>query len=116
LTANGYRPRFCRQPDESGTRAQGHCLRRSFATAGIRSDGIGPLFRPVIGKAGVITEKPMNRVDAYRMIRRRTAEAGLKVKLGCHVATSSALRPRELTETSGFSCRAHHVCTFGGEL
>jgi hypothetical protein len=24
------------------------------------------------------------------MIRRRTAEAGVKVKLGCHVATSSA--------------------------
>jgi hypothetical protein len=27
----------------------------------------------------------MNWVDAYRMIRRRTAEPGFKVKLGCHV-------------------------------
>src|ERR1700731_157883 len=27
----------------------------------------------------------MNRVDAYRMVRRRTAEAGFKIKLGCHV-------------------------------
>jgi hypothetical protein len=35
-----------------------------FAAAGIRNDGIGPLFRPVVGKAGVITEKPTNRVDA----------------------------------------------------
>ena len=27
----------------------------------------------------------MNRVDAYRMVRPRTADAGFKVKLGCHV-------------------------------
>jgi hypothetical protein len=27
----------------------------------------------------------MHRIDAYRMIRRRTAEAGFRVKLGCHV-------------------------------
>jgi hypothetical protein len=27
----------------------------------------------------------MHRVDAYQMIRRRTAEAGFKIKLGCHV-------------------------------
>ena len=27
----------------------------------------------------------MNRVDACRMVRRRAAEAGFKVKLGCHV-------------------------------
>ena len=26
----------------------------------------------------------MDRVDAYSMIRRRTAEAGFKIKLGCH--------------------------------
>jgi hypothetical protein len=44
-----------------------------------------PLFRSAIGKTGVLTDKPMNRVDAYRMVRRRTADAGFKVKLGCHV-------------------------------
>jgi hypothetical protein len=27
----------------------------------------------------------MNRIEAYRMIRRRTAKAGSKIKLGCHV-------------------------------
>ena len=31
----------------------------------------------------------MNWLDAYRMIRRRTAEAGLKVKLGCHVCRAT---------------------------
>jgi hypothetical protein len=27
----------------------------------------------------------MHRIDAYQMVRRRTAEAGLNGKLGCHV-------------------------------
>jgi integrase/recombinase XerD len=44
----------------------------------------------------VLTDKPMNRVDAYRMIRRRTAEAGFKIKLGCHV-----FRATGITEAGG---------------
>jgi hypothetical protein len=32
----------------------------------------------------------MNRIDAYRMIR-RTAEAGVKVKLGCHVFRATGI-------------------------
>jgi hypothetical protein len=39
----------------------------------------------------VLTDKPPNSIYAYRMVRRRTAEAGFKIKLGCQVfcATSS---------------------------
>ena len=33
----------------------------------------------------MLIDRPMHRVDAYEMIRRRTAEAGFKGKLGCHV-------------------------------
>jgi len=33
----------------------------------------------------------MHRIDAYRMIRRRTAEAGFKVKLGCHTFRATGL-------------------------
>ena len=62
-----------------------------LAAAGIREDGKTPLFRSAIGKTGVLTEKPMNRVDAYRMIRRRTADAGFKVKLGCHVFRATGI-------------------------
>ena len=67
-----------------------------LAAAGIREDGKGYLFRSAIGKTGTLTDKPMNRVDAYRMVRRRTANAGFKVKLGCHVfrATGRTLRGR----------------------
>jgi len=33
----------------------------------------------------------MNRVDAYRMARRRTANAGFRVKLGCHVFPATGI-------------------------
>jgi len=44
--------------------------------ARIGDDDREPLFRTAAGKTGVATQSAMNRVDAYRMIRRRTAEAG----------------------------------------
>jgi site-specific recombinase XerC len=62
-----------------------------LAAAGIREDGKTPLFRSAIGKTGVLTDKPMSRIDAYRMIRRRTAEAGFKIKLGCHVFRATGI-------------------------
>jgi integrase len=39
----------------------------------------------------VLTGKPMNRVGAYRMIRRRTAGAGFKIKLGCHAFRATGI-------------------------
>src|ERR1700675_3843734 len=59
--------------------------------AGIRDDGRGPLFRSAVGKTGVLTATPMNRVDAYRITRRRAAEAGFKVKIGCHVFRATGI-------------------------
>jgi site-specific recombinase XerD len=62
-----------------------------LAAAGIREDGKSPLFRSAIGKTDVLTDRPMNRVDAYRMVRRRTADAGFKIKLGCHVFRATGI-------------------------
>jgi len=62
-----------------------------LAAAGIHEDGKTPLFRSAIGKTGMLTDKPMHRVDAYRMVRRRTAEAGFKIKLGCHVFRATGI-------------------------
>jgi site-specific recombinase XerD len=59
--------------------------------AGIRDAGKTPLFRSAAGKTGRLTENAMHRVDAYQMIRRRTAEAGFKVKLGCHVFRATGI-------------------------
>ncbi len=61
--------------------------------AGIREEKKTPLFRSAAGKTGRLTENPMHRIDAYQMIRRRTAEAGFKVKLGCHVFRAPASPP-----------------------
>ena len=33
----------------------------------------------------------MDRVDAYSIIRRRTAEAGFKIKLSCHVFRATGI-------------------------
>ncbi len=33
----------------------------------------------------------MKRVDAYRMVRRRTAKAGYKNRLGCHVFRATGI-------------------------
>src|ERR1700731_4844641 len=54
-----------------------------LAAAGIRENGKTP--------SSVLTDKPMNRVDAYRMGRRRTADAGFRVKLGCHVFRATGI-------------------------
>ena len=62
-----------------------------LAAAGIRENGKTPLFRSALGETGVLTDKPMNRVDAYRMVRRRTADAGFRVTLGCHVFRATGI-------------------------
>jgi integrase len=62
-----------------------------LAAAGIRDDGKGSLFRSALGQTGLLTGNPMNRVDAYRMIRHCTAEAGFKIKLGCHVFRATGI-------------------------
>ena len=59
--------------------------------AGIRNDGKTPLFRSALGRTGVLIERPMHRVDAYQMVRRRTAEAGLKGRFGCHVFRATGI-------------------------
>ncbi len=59
--------------------------------AGIRDGGKAPLFRSAAGRAGVLTDKPMNRVDAWRVIQRRAAELGLRAKIGCHTFRATGI-------------------------
>jgi integrase/recombinase XerD len=68
-----------------------HFLDEYLDAAGIRDAGKTPLFRSAAGKTGRLTENPMHRIDAYSMIRRRTAEAGFKIKLGCHVFRATGI-------------------------
>jgi integrase/recombinase XerD len=62
-----------------------------LAAAGIREDDKGPLFRSASGKTGAPTRNPMSRIDAYRMVRRRTAEAGFNDRLGCHTFRAAGI-------------------------
>jgi integrase len=59
--------------------------------AGIRDGGRVPLFRSAAGRTGTLTETPMNRVDAWRMIQRRAAELGLRAKIGCHTFRATGI-------------------------
>ena len=43
-----------------------------------------PCSAPPIGRTGALTETPMHRIDAWRMIQRRAADAGIDVRHGCH--------------------------------
>ena len=59
--------------------------------AGIRDGGKTPLFRSAAGRTGTLTGKPMNRVDAWRMIQRRAADLGTLVKMGCHTFRATGI-------------------------
>ena len=59
--------------------------------AGLRDAGKAPLFRSAAGRAGTLTDKAMHRVDAWRMIQRRSAELGMRVKIGCHTFRATGI-------------------------
>ena len=59
--------------------------------AGVGDDGKAPLFRSAAGRTGALTEKPMNRVDAWRMIQRRAADLGTRVRIGCHTFRATGI-------------------------
>jgi site-specific recombinase XerD len=59
--------------------------------AGIRDGGKAPLFCSAAGRAGALTDKPMHRVDAWRMIQRRAAALGARVKIGCHTFRATGI-------------------------
>ena len=51
-----------------------------------------PLFRSAAGRTGTLTDKPMNRVDAWRMIQRRAAAARhARCKIGCHTFRATGI-------------------------
>jgi site-specific recombinase XerD len=68
-----------------------HFLDEYLAAAGIGDQDKTPLFRSAAGRTGALTDRPMHGVDAYAMVRRRTAEAGLKGKLGCQVFRATGI-------------------------
>ena len=62
-----------------------------IAAAGIAGDPDGPLFRTAAGKTGELTRNPMWQQDAYRMIQRRAADAGIKTRIGNHTFRATGI-------------------------
>jgi hypothetical protein len=52
--------------------------------AGLREDPKGPLFRTIGRGTGKLTRSVLPQANAYAMIRRRAAAAGIATKLGNH--------------------------------
>ncbi len=52
--------------------------------AGLRDDPKGPLFRTIGRGTGKLTRTPLPQANAYAMIRRRAAAAGIATRLGNH--------------------------------
>ena len=63
-----------------------------LAVAGIRDEKKGPLFRTLTTAPGrPLSLEPMAQPDAWRMIRRRARNAGIKTKIGCHTFRATGI-------------------------
>ena len=56
-----------------------------------RDVGKAALFRSAASRTGTLTEKPMHRVDAWRMVQRRAADLGTRVRIGCHTFRATGI-------------------------
>ena len=59
--------------------------------AAIWEDKKGPLFRASNGKTGTLSERPLDREDAFHMVRRRARQAGIETKIGCHTFRATGI-------------------------
>ena len=62
-----------------------------IAAAGIAEERKRWLFRTAIGKTKTLSERPMQQADVYRMIRRRTKDAGILTSVGCHTFRATGI-------------------------
>ena len=56
----------------------------AYMKAAQLTESKSPLFRTMQGRTGQLSGQRMTQPDAYRMIRRRTTEVGIRTKIGNH--------------------------------
>jgi len=72
--------------------ALAEALRAYIDAAGIAEDRKGWLFRTARGHNGtMLSANPMSQSDAWRMIRRRAAAAGIAEAIGCHTFRATGI-------------------------
>jgi integrase/recombinase XerD len=59
--------------------------------AGIAGEKKTPLFRSAAGRTGTLTGRPMHRIDAIRMVKRRARAAGLSDAIGNHTFRATGI-------------------------
>jgi site-specific recombinase XerD len=59
--------------------------------SGISADPKGPLFRTIGRSTGQLTRTPLPQANAYAMIRRRAAAAGIKTQVGNHTFRATGI-------------------------
>jgi len=67
-----------------------------YLEAYINGASLGPdpkrfLFCTAKGKTDVLTERAMSQSDAYRMVRRRARDAGIKTRIGNHTFRATGI-------------------------
>jgi len=66
-------------PDEAGIGGIGSGIASDIDGTGLRDDTNGPLFRTIRRSTGQLTRTVLPQANAYAMIRRRAAAAGITV-------------------------------------
>lgn len=59
--------------------------------AGIANDREGAVFRTVVGRTGVLTERRMTQSDAWRMLQRRSRDAGIPTAVCNHTFRATGI-------------------------
>jgi site-specific recombinase XerC len=59
--------------------------------AGLRDDPKGPLFRTIGRGTGQLTRTPLPQANAYAMVRRRAAAAGIATRIGNHTFRATGI-------------------------
>ena len=59
--------------------------------AEIAGDKKSSLFRSALGRTGKLSERPMTRIDAWRMVQRRAEHAGIETHIGNHTFRATGI-------------------------
>src|SRR5271157_1054938 len=66
-------------------------LDRYIEVAGIKGEPKGRLFRASNGKTKILSDRPLDRKDAFGMVQRRARAAGIATKIGCHTFRATGI-------------------------
>jgi site-specific recombinase XerD len=62
-----------------------------IAAAGIKGEPKSPLFRASTGKTKILSDRQLDRKDAFAMVQRRAKTAGIRTKIGCHTFRATGI-------------------------